>query len=202
MSRKRMMLMLSVGLVSCLAFIGQGLSQEATTQGNDRASRMEQFRAQMSERMREAMGATPEEWKLLEPRIEKVQTLSRDARVGGMGMMGMTGRGNRGPGAGQPGQPGDASQPNDRGNRGNRGNRGPAAGQPDRPQSEVEKAQSALRTVLEDKAATPEQIKPALEKLRAARAQAQANLEAAQKELREVVTVRQEAQLVASGLLE
>jgi len=138
--------------------------------------RMEQFRQQMSDRMRQSLGASEEEWKVLQPRIEKVQTLARQTRGGGMGFMG--GRGGP-PGGGPSDRP-----------------------QSDRPQSDVEKASDALRKVLENKEATSDQIKTALSALREARAKARAELETAQKELREVVTVRQEAQLVEMGVLE
>jgi hypothetical protein len=147
--------------------------------------RMEQFRQQMSDRMRQAMGATEEEWKILQPRIEKVQTLSRQTRGGGgMGFMMMGGR---------RGGPGDRPQ----GDR-PQGDRPPS----DRAQSEVEMKSEALQKVLDNKEAKVEEIKTALTALREARAKARAELEAAQKELREVVTVRQEAQLVTMALLD
>jgi len=150
------------------------------------AQRMEQFRQQMSDRMRQSLEASEEEWKVLQPRIEKVQTLSRQTRGGGMGfmMMGMAGRrGGPGPDRGPPDRPG-ADRP------------------PDRPQSEVEQKTEALQRVLENKEARADEIKAALSALREARAKARAELEAAQKELRDVVTVRQEAQLVTMGILD
>jgi len=136
--------------------------------------RMEQFRQQMADRMKQALGASDEEWKVLQPRIDKVQTLSRQARGGGMGFI-MMGGGRGGPG----------NRP-----------------QSDRPQSEVEKKSEALQKVLDNKEAKVEEIKAALTALREARAKAKAELETAQKELREVVTVRQEAQLVTMALLD
>jgi hypothetical protein len=141
--------------------------------------RMEQFRQQMADRMKTALGASDEEWKALQPRIEKVQTLSRQTRGGGMGFMMMGGR---------RGGPGDRPQ----------GDRPES----DRPQSAVETAGAALQKVLDNKDASTAEIKTALTALREARAKARAELEAAQKELREVVTVRQEAQLVTLGLLD
>ena len=141
--------------------------------------RMEQFRQQMADRMKQSLGATDEEWKALQPRIEKVQTLSRQARGGGMGFMMMGGR------RGGPGNRPQGDRP-----------------QSDRPQSEVEKKSEALQKILDNKEAKVEEIKAALTALREARAKARAELETAQKELREVVTVRQEAQLVTLGLLD
>jgi hypothetical protein len=171
------------------AWLQQAFSQEAPPPGppgqrgeRDPAQmqqRMEQFRQQMADRMRQALGATEEEWKVLQPRIEKVQTLSRATRGGGgMGFMMMGGRGG----------PGDR--------------RGGDRPQGDRPQSAVETAGAALQKVLDNKEAKVEEIKAALTALREARAKAKAELETAQKELREVITVRQEAQLVTMGLLD
>jgi len=63
-------------------------------------------------------------------------------------------------------------------------------------ESEVLKATQALAKVLKDKDAAPGDIKSALQNLRDARAKAKAALEEAQKELRSVLTLRQEALLV------
>ena len=142
--------------------------------------RMEQFRQQMSDRMKQSFGATDEEWKVIQPRIEKVQTLSRQSRGGG----------GFGGGRGGPGGPG-----------GGRG--GPGGGPPsDQPQSDVDKAGEALQKVLDNKDAPVEEIKAALGALRGARAAAKLELEAAQKALREVLSLRQEGQGVRMGLLE
>jgi hypothetical protein len=153
--------------------------------------RIEEFRVQASQRMRENLGATEEEWKVLGPRVEKVTTLQRQSRggVGGMLMGMMGGRGGRGgPGGDRGGPPGGAP---------------PAGGDANAPQqSEVEQKTAALRTLLADENAKPEQIKAALTAVRDARAKSRAELETAQKELREVVTQRQEAQLVLMGMLE
>ncbi|MCX5682634.1 MAG: hypothetical protein NT049_02995, partial [Planctomycetota bacterium] len=108
-----------------------------------------------------------------------MEALDRQSRGGGMGQM-FGGRGGRG----GPGGGGANAQPSDR------------------PQSEVEKKGEALQKVLENKEAKAEEIKAALGGLREARAAAKKELEGAQKELREVLTVRQEAQCVAMGLLE
>ena len=127
------------------------------------------FRKAASDRMRQSLGATGEEWTVLEPKIEKVQNLAMQVRGGmmmgmGMVMMGMTARG---------------AEPTD-----------------------VMKASQALTKVLQDKDATAGEIKTALQVLRDAKAKAKAELEQAQKELKEVLSVRQEAQLVQMGLLE
>ncbi len=165
-------------------WIVQALAQQTAGEGDrparDRpargADRREEFRRRMADRMREQLGATEEEWKVLQPRIEKVQQLQRQSRGG---FMRFGRRGGRRPGEGQ---------------------RPQAA--PEREQSEVEKKTEALRNLLEDKASTPQAIKAGLDALRAAREKAQQDLAAARKELRAIVTVRQEAQLVLMGLLD
>lgn len=178
---------LTVAVLLGAAWVGEAISQEGPG-GEPRRERdpeqmrqrMEQFRQQMSERMRESMGATKEEWEVLQPKIEKVTALQRQSR-GGMMRGGPGGRDRR---------PGGRD-------------RTPAAGQEaERQQTEVEKASEGIQKVLEDKEAKPEQIKAALTALRDARAKAKAELETAQKELRGVVTLRQEATLVTMGMLD
>ena len=83
-----------------------------------------------------------------------------------------------------------------------RGGRGGPGGAAQTPTTDVGKAQAALRTVLDNKDAKPEEIKAALQGLRDARTKAKATLEAAQKKLKEILTVRQEAALVEMGMLE
>jgi len=147
-----------------------------------------QMRQMMEQRMREMLGATAEEWKVLGPRVMKVQELSRQSAGGGPGMMfgPMGRRGTGGPGMGGPG----SDRPGGRGMGMNR------------ELTEVEKIQEELQTLLENTAATPEQIKQQVTKLRAAREKAKQELAKAQQDLRQVLTVRQEAQLILMGMLD
>lgn len=131
---------------------------------------MRNFQERMLERMKETLEASDEEWKVLQPRIEKVLTLSRETRS-----MGGFGQRFRRPG-------------------------GEATGQQAQ-QTQVEKAQQELRTVLENKEAKPEEIKQKLTALREAVEKAKQELAKAQQELREILSVRQEAQMVLMGLL-
>ena len=62
-------------------------------------------------------------------------------------------------------------------------------------------ATQALREILEKDDATAGQIKTKLTALRAAKESARQKLAAAQKDLREVLTLKQEAQLVVFGML-
>ncbi|MEX0775571.1 MAG: hypothetical protein WD042_07630 [Phycisphaeraceae bacterium] len=182
MRRTKMQIVAMVVAVAALPFllVDMAMSQPAGGQQPDARQRggdgergrfdPEQMRQRMNERMKEALGASDEEWKVLQPRVEKVTTLQRDARGSGF-----AGRRRGGPEA-------------------------DAANQP--PQTPVAKAAEELRTTLEDDKASNDVIKAKLEALRKARADAKVALEAAQKDLREIVSLRQEAQLVSMGILE
>jgi len=144
------------------------------------------MREMMEQRMREQLGATEQEWKVLGPRVMKVSELNR--QVSGFG------RGFGGPGfGGRRGGPMGGPQGGPQGDR-------PGAQQ--RELTEVEKASEQLQTTLEDTAATPDKIKAQLTALRAAKEKTKQELAVAQQELRKVVTVRQEAQLVLMGMLD
>jgi hypothetical protein len=141
----------------------------------------EQMRARMMERYREQLEVkNDDEWKLIQTRIEKVTEARR--QVGFGGGMGMFGRGMRPPG-------GEANAPQG-GDQGRRGGRG----------GEVSPEAEALQKAIDAKASNAE-LKTAVEKYVAARKQRQANLEAAQAELRKVLSVRQEAIATMAGLL-
>jgi len=68
--------------------------------------------------------------------------------------------------------------------------------------SDVQKKLQALQDLLKNKDASHEDIRAALKDYRDAKAKAKVELEKARAELREPVTVKQEAQLVLMGLLE
>ena len=83
------------------------------------------------------------------------------------------------------------------------GRRGPGGGQDnDQARSPVQQAQRDLRQTLENKDAPADEITRKLEALREARTAAKTSLETAQKELKEVLTPRQEAVLVSFGMLD
>ncbi len=145
-----------------------------------------QMRQMMAQRMKEQLGADDEAWKVLEPRLTKVMELNAQVSGGpGRGMFSMFGRG--GPGG-------------NRGDRGSRDAQDRPARQPEQ-QTAVDKASEQLRTTLQNQSATPEEIKKNLTALREAREKAKQELAAAQQELRQILTVRQEAQLVMMGQL-
>lgn len=129
------------------------------------------MRQRFMDRFKEQLGVTDDEWKVILPKLEKVMTAQSDTRGGGFGGMG------------------------GRGGRGGRGGGDTAA------QSEMAKASAELRTVLENKNASAEEIATKLKAYRDARDKAQTALETAQKELKELLTARQEAILVRDGML-
>jgi hypothetical protein len=113
------------------------------------------------------------DWSAVEPLVQKVMDARRD--VGGAGMRGMFGGRNRG------------------GNGGNGGGPGGMFGQPS-PETE------ALQKAIDDNAPAA-QVKDLLAKYRASQKAKQAKLEAAQADLKKVLTARQEAQAALLSLV-
>lgn len=138
-----------------------------------------QMRQRMMENYREQLGVKDdEEWKLIQTRIEKV-TEARMA-VGFRG--GFGGRRGGGPGGGPGGAPGGP---------GGGGRRG--FGEPS-PEAD------ALQKVIEANGSADE-IKTKLAAYRASTKEKEAKLEAAQEDLKKVLSVKQEAAAVLAGLL-
>jgi hypothetical protein len=159
----------------------------------------------MEDRMKQALGATDDEWKVLQPRIEKVRAAQRQ-NGGGRGM-GIIFGGRRGgpstqgaPDGGQ-GQNGQGGQ-NGRGGRGGRGpgGRGPGPdGQTN--DSAVAVKVRELQQAVESNAG-PDEIKAKMAALRDAKAKAREQVAQAQAELREVLTAKQVGALIVMGVLE
>jgi len=79
---------------------------------------------------------------------------------------------------------------------------GPGGAPDEQPQSAVSNASRDLRTALENQDTNAETINAKLAALREARAKAQQDLTSAQKDLKELLTARQEAVLVSMGMLD
>jgi flagellar motility protein MotE (MotC chaperone) len=178
---------------------GQGDRGERPREGatdQERQQRMEQARQRMNDRMREQLGFSQEEWQAVQPLFDKVVTLQRPLRAGASayGGMGMAG------GRGGPGGRGDTGGPGGPGGRADDGGRQRPQAPAD--ESELGKARQKLTEVTQNTAATSEQLQEALKGYREARTKAQKELEQSQKNLREVVNTRQEAQLVLWGTLD
>ena len=183
------------GSLACLVSVvlaGMLLAQpperpDAGKRGQRGGRRMdrEQMRARMAERMKEQLGAKDEEWKVIEPKLQKVMELSRQVDRPGRGMF--FGRGTRR----RPGADAETER---------RPRRGPEAAS-GREMSAVETAADVLQKVLESESAKPEEIKAKLTGLRAAREKAKQDLAKAQQDLKQILTVKQEATLVLGGIL-
>ena len=138
----------------------------------------------MMDRYQEQLGFTNDtEWDAVKPLVQKVMDARRDVGFGGMGRMFGGGR-NRGGG----GNNGD--QANNR----PRGGPGGMFGQPS-------PEQEALQKALDDNAPAA-QIKDLLAKYKASQKAKEAKLEAAQAELKAVLTTKQEAQATLLGLVQ
>jgi len=166
----------------------QPQQQDNNNQGNRRGGGgfgdPAQWRQRQMDNIKEQLGAKDDEWAVMQPRVEKIITLNTEAQAGRF--RGMFGRG--GPGGN-----------NNNGGGNNTRGRGGFGGTSDSP---VAKAQDSLRTALEDKSVSADTIASKLKALRDARAQAKEELTKAQADLKEILSQRQEAQLVMMGLLE
>ena len=143
------------------------------------------FREQRMNDLKDQLAATPEEWTVIQPKLDKVMTAQFASFAGRMG--GMRGSSTRG----------GSDRGGDQANR-DRGTRGAGFGS----DSPIAKAATELRDAVEKKDTPQEEIATKLKTLREARAKAKADLEAAQKDLQSVLTPRQEAVLVANNVLE
>ena len=116
----------------------------------------------MMDRIKEALAANDDEWKAIEPRSKAVMDAQRTASTRGGGFGGPGGRTAR-----QPRWPPDAAA---------RRRPGGDPGRARSPPSAVETAAKALQTTLDDKSATPDDIKAKLTALREAKTKAKADL--------------------------
>ena len=146
--------------------VGQPAGQGRGPGGGNGRFDPQQMQQRMLERFKELLQPSDQEWQALQPRIEKVMTLSR--QTGGTRMM----MGNRG------------------------GERSTAQ------MSAAEQAAGELQTALENKNTKSGEIGAKLTALRAAKKKARNDLTNAQIALGELLTPRQEAQLILMGLLE
>jgi len=141
----------------------------------------QQMRARLGDRLKTLLGATDEEWKVIQPLVEDVvakQGVVMREQMGGMlGAWGMmSGRG---------------------------GGANALADNPQSPQRRSGSAETlALRQVLESENAPVSEIKAKLKELREARKAAETALRDARDKLRSVLGHRQEAQLVLLGILD
>lgn len=168
-------------ILACVAFGGAFIqAQEGQRNRFDRGG---QFMERILEWQRENLGVSAEEWGVLKPMIEKImEKQSAMRRSVGRGVFGAFGGGRGGRG-------GD----NDGDRRGREGRRSRGDG-------DSESNADSLREAIESGDAG--KIKKELASYRAAQKKRAAELKKARQELREVVTLKQEAKLVLWGLLD
>ncbi|MCS1406874.1 MAG: hypothetical protein M2R45_00029 [Verrucomicrobia subdivision 3 bacterium] len=159
-------------LVGCLLLV---VSAQAQRGGFDRS----QFMDRMTERIQETLEVSDDEWTVLKPLIVRVieqQFANRGNRFAGFG--GGRGRGGN-----------DGNR--ERGNRGERGERGG-----DNNNSSTVNLREAIKSGNDDK------IKSELAAYRAAQKKRADELKKVRNDLRQVLTFKQEANLVLMGLLD
>jgi hypothetical protein len=176
------------------------------------------MRQRMDARLKERLSATQDEWETLAPKINTIRQLQMELRpprpeFGPGGTNGMRGRGPNGNAQGGPGGPedqgglGGASGPGGPGGPGgpdSNARGGPDGGGPGRQMgnSPVEKAVQHLNELLRSPDSKADDIKAAVSKVREERAKAKGDLAKAQDDLKGLVTSKQEAILLAMGILE
>jgi hypothetical protein len=144
----------------------------------DPAQFQQQMQQRMSEFLRGKLSVTnDDEWNVIEPLLTKVVQKRMEVSFAGMGGMRAMMGGNRGGG--------------------NRQGGGPRMFGMGQPSPEEDALSNAL-----DNNAPKEEVKTALENLRAARKRKADELAKAQDDLKQVLTLRQEASLVSLGMLD
>jgi hypothetical protein len=175
-------------VVASVLMIGMSGSAFAQAQGGNRGQNNNnggrqrgnfdpaQMRERYMNQIKEQLASPDDEWKLIQPKLEKVLTAQRDTRSS-------RGFGNRG-------------------GRTRGGNNGDNQNNNNQPQSAVAQASEDLRKAVEDKGSSPEELTKKIATLREAREKAKADLASAQKDLRELLSARQEATLISNGILD
>ncbi len=188
MLRQRILLVVIGAAFGGVFLIGQAISQEEGRSGSrgggqrspeEMRKRIEQWNREAAERLKRSLNPSEEQWAVIQPRIEKVQTLMRQMQV----------RRTR-------------NRFRTRGERTTASSRRSDDASVARPQSAIEKSRQTLRELLEDEKSSNEKLESALKALRVARTKLEQELATARGSLREVVNVRQEARLVLIGLLD
>lgn len=147
--------------------------------------RLEEMRQRQQDRLRQSLGLSEEEFEVVQPMMEQVQGYMRDRQVAAMGrdvrdrQVAVMGRDMRAAFV-----------------------RGPAQESLSEQGQALRTATQELHEAIAEDATSPEQLEEKLETLRSARSELDAALQRAREELREVLTLRQEAVLVSQGMLD
>lgn len=151
---------------------GQGFGQ-----GPGQGQQPEQMQNMVSQSLKQKLGSTDEEWAVIGPKLLKVISLV-SSQSSGFQMRSLIGRS------------------------GNQGNM-QARGTDNRASTSAgDKTVEELQTLLASEDTTTTQIKNKISEVRKEKEQARQDLVKAQKELRELLTLKQEAILISVGLLE
>ena len=187
MNRNKVASLLVLLAIGTLAVITQALSQPTQPDqprpggdAADRAARIEQVRQRITDQVKDSLSASDEEWKVIQPKLAKVMQLKQEAMMSTITRVMRMMRRGRGPDAPAEGE---------------------AAPLPDNAPA-LEKAAAVLDKLIMDKNSKREAIKVALTDFRKARDAAKADLDRAQAELKDLLTIRQEATLVSQGILD
>lgn len=174
MSRRKTMVALLVGGFLLTTGVERLISQErGGGRGPGRGGGADRRRAMTQERIKQMLSPSDEEWKKLQPKIDKVQKLS--GQVGARARWRVL----------YPERPGGPPQP-------------PEAEKP----TPVATGLRDLRAAVDNKAAKDEEVKGKLAAVRKALGEAKTKLAKAQEELRKGLTVRQQAVLVLWGVID
>ena len=145
-------------------------SSSSSSSSSDQGGRRGGFdMSRFTDMIKDRMGATDDEWKVIQPKLEKVMTLRNESRGGFFG----------------------SSRRSSESSSSSDANRSP-----------MQQASKDLREILDKKDATPEEINAKLTAFREARDKSRQQLVTAQKDLKDVLSARQEAVLVSMGMLD
>lgn len=154
--------------------------------------RRQEMREQRAEQVRQSLGLTEEEMAVIQPRIDRVRTLRREKAIAMAS--GRTARAGRDGGEGEGREDGNA--------RARRISFGGDAAELSPEAAALRTTANTLGEVLSEENPNTDNLKTALQAFRTARDAMDANIDAAQAELTELLTVEQEAQMVMSGVLD
>jgi hypothetical protein len=168
---------------------------------------IERARRQEARAMQHALQVNEEQWQVIEPKLKKVRAYRDEAMGGGVPFQsgGFSHSFSTPPGSRGGGSFGGAGGFHFQGGVGGAGGfgHGSSSWRPlGREPTESDRICDQLQQLLYDRSATTEQITEKLAALQRARAKARRRWAQAQRELRKVLNLRQEAVLVMMGLLE
>ena len=169
-----------------------GAGAQGARPGGGGGDQREQFRQRMNERIKAQLKASDDEWAVIQPLLDNVQTKLRENMEnrfrGAMGAGGPRRGGNNADANRPAGNTADAARPD--------ANRP----RPDARRTSPE-AQALTDALANDNSSTND-IKAKLQALREQRKKAEADLAQAREDLKKVLSMRQEAVLVSMGMLD